>query len=262
MVTCIFCGQYREASIEDVVSKWVRYALDPTSSVVIRAEPTGATAQQQHLVVTLRDMVCEVCNTGWMHDLEELVKPYVKPMLTNKNGVDLDRARQRDLARWAVMKVLLLEHCMRQQVPPLRAEPGYAPSEPELAWLMNRDTPAPRTRVWLGAFDAANQYVVTTRARLLLSAPAPDGSDPVPAHMTTLTLGCALFQVFTTNFALADAHSVPEYDVDPPWPYNQGLSRIWPVRQQSVHWPPSHHVTVEVLDKVVNWGQPTAAATE
>ena len=246
MVTCIFCGQHREASIEDVVSKWIRYALDPTSSVVIRAEPTGATAQQQHLVVTLRDMVCRTCNNGWMHHLEEKVKPYVKPMLTHKHGVDLDVTQQRDLARWAVMKVLLLEHCMRQQDPQLRAVPGYAPSGPELAWLMNRDAPAPRTRVWLGAFDAANKYVVTTQARLLISAPAADGSDPVPAHMTTLTLGCMLLQVFTTDFVLADAHSVPEYDDDPPWPYSQALVRIWPIRQQAVHWPPGRHVTVGV----------------
>jgi hypothetical protein len=69
MVTCIFCGHYKLASIEDVISKWVRYALDPTSAVTIRAEPSGATAQARHLVVTLRDMVCEECNTGWMHDL-------------------------------------------------------------------------------------------------------------------------------------------------------------------------------------------------
>jgi len=120
MVTCIFCGQLRLASIEDVIPKWVRNALDPTSSVTIRAEPSGITARTQHLVVTLRDMVCEDCNTGWMHDLEEKVRPFVKPMLTNKHGVDLDVTQQRDLARWAVMKVLLMEHCMRKQNPHLR----------------------------------------------------------------------------------------------------------------------------------------------
>jgi hypothetical protein len=59
VVTCVFCGLSRLASIEDVVPKWIRYALDPASSVTVRAEPGGATARMQHLVVTLHDMVCE-----------------------------------------------------------------------------------------------------------------------------------------------------------------------------------------------------------
>jgi hypothetical protein len=68
VVTCIFCGLSKLASIEDVIPKWVRYALNPTSGITIRSG-SGATARTQHLVMTLRDMVCEVCNTGWMHDL-------------------------------------------------------------------------------------------------------------------------------------------------------------------------------------------------
>jgi hypothetical protein len=66
VVPCVFCGLSRLASVEDVVPKWVRYALDPASNITVRAEPDGATARMQHLVVTLHDMVCEECNTGWM----------------------------------------------------------------------------------------------------------------------------------------------------------------------------------------------------
>ena len=225
MVTCIFCGQCKLASIEDVISKWVRYALDPTSSVTIRAEPSGATAGAQHLVVTLRDMVCEECNTGWMHDLEEKVKPFVKPMLTNKRGVDLDATGQRDLARWAVMKALLMEHRMRKQDPKLRAKDGYAPSEAELAWLMTECRPAaPLASVARRLRRAEGRFVIRSQARLFMSPPVPGGSDPVPAPMTTLTIGCVLLQAFSTDFVLADARSLPEYDADPPSPYSEALS--------------------------------------
>jgi hypothetical protein len=31
--------------------------------------------------------------------------------------------------------------------------------------------------------------------------------------------------------------------------------RIWSAKQLVVHWPPSHHVSLRVFDKVVNWGQ-------
>jgi hypothetical protein len=202
-------------------------------------------------------MVYEVCNTGWMHDLEEKVKPFLRPMLTNKHGVDLDVTKQSDLARWAVMKVLLMEHVMRQQSPPLRTTVGYVASEAELAWLMAKADPPPRSRAWLGAFDPEGTYTINTQARLLTSVPVPGGGNPVPAHMTTLTIGCVLVQVFTTNFVLAEAQGLREYDADPPLPYSQALSRIWPIKQPVVYWPPSHHVTVQVFDKVVNWGQST-----
>lgn len=216
VVPCVFCGLSRLASVEDVVPKWVRYALDPASNITVRAEPDGATARMQHLVVTLHDMVCEECNTGWMHDLEERVKPFLKPLLVNRHGADLDLTQQRDLARWAVMKVLLMEHVMQQKHPQLRATAGYVPSEAELAWLMAEAYPPPRSRVWLGAFDPEGRYTVQTQARLLESAPPPGGGNPVPAHMTTLTIGSVLFQVFSTNFVLAEAQSLPEYDADPP----------------------------------------------
>ena len=176
-------------------------------------------------------------------------------MLTNKHGVDLDVTQQRDLARWAVIKALLMEHHMRKQDPKFRAMDGYAPSEAELAWLMTSADPPPRSRVWLGAFDAEGRYLINTQARLLTSPPVPGGSDPVPAHMTTLTIGCVLLQVFSTDFVLAEAQSLPAYDADPPSPYNEALSRIWPIKNQVVDWPPSHYVTQAVFDKVVNWGQ-------
>jgi hypothetical protein len=80
LVTCMFCGLNRPTSIEDVIPKWARYALDPTSSVTARAEPGDSTARMQHLVVTLHGMVREACNNGRMHDLEEKVNPFLKPL--------------------------------------------------------------------------------------------------------------------------------------------------------------------------------------
>jgi len=96
-------------------------------------------------------------------------------------------------------------------------------------------------------------FTINTQARLLEPAPVPGAGDPRPAHVTTLTIGCVLLQAFTTNFVLVEAQSLPEYDAVPPWPYGQALSRIWPVKQPVGHWPPSHHVTAGVFDKVVNW---------
>jgi hypothetical protein len=257
-VTCIFCGRQKSASEEDVIPKWIRRTLDPTSEIVIRAEPTGATSRMQHLVVMLADMVCEECNNTWMSKLENRgVKPFLEPMLTNKHRVTIGETEQRDLARWAIMKVLLMEHAMRQRRAHLRSTIGYTPTDPELAWLYSNDEPPPRSRVWLGAFDARGKVMLTTQARLLTSAPTPSGDHTVPAHMTTLTIGYVMLQVFSTNFVLADAQAVPAYGANPPQPYAQALSRIWPIEHSRVQWPPSAYVSPETFDDIANWGQPT-----
>lgn len=101
--------------------------------------------------------------------------------------------------------------------------------------------------MWLGAFDPKGEHAVKTQARLFPSTP--------PSHITTLTIGSVLLQVFTTDFVLAEAQSLPEYVDEPPWPYSEALIRIWPVVQPVVHWPPSSHVTPDVFDKVASWGQ-------
>jgi len=258
IVTCIFCGLRRPASDEDIVSKWIRRTLNPATEVIIRAEPTGAASRMQHLTVALEDMVCQECNNTWMSRLENRgVKPFLEPMLTNDHAVTLDQTQQRDLARWAVIKVLLMEHAMRQRRAHLRSTAGYPPSDPELAWLYGNDSPPPRSRVWLGAFDARGRILVSTQSRLLTSAPMPGAAAPVAAHMTTLTIGHVLLQVFSTNFVLADAQSVSAYDANPPQPYAQALSRIWPIRRHRLQWPPGAYISPDVLDKIANWGQPT-----
>jgi hypothetical protein len=152
------------------------------------------------------------------------------------------------------MKVLLMEYAMRQRRAHLRMATGYLPSEPELAWLCAREEPPPGSRVWVGAFDAGNRLVVTTQSRLMASAPTSATDPPIPAH---LTMGHVLFQVFTTNFVLADKQAAVGYDLDPSQPYAQALTRIWPTAQTSVQWPPSAYVSPDVLDVTANWGQPT-----
>jgi hypothetical protein len=251
MVTCIFCGQRRRGSEEHVIPRWVRERLNITSPVTVTSS-SGASTQMAHLAVKLRRMVCEDCNNGWMSGLEDTVKPFLGPMLVNAadRPASLDAIQQRDLARWATMKVLLLEWSMRQQHAQRRQTQGYAPSAAELAWLYAQNDAPPRSRVWLGAFDAQGRITSTTQARNLGSA----GPGQVPAHMTMLTVGCVLFQVFSTDYVAAGAQGVAQYDGKPPPPYDQALPRIWPQEHPIVRWPPSLLITPDVLDWVVNWG--------
>jgi hypothetical protein len=191
-----------------------------------------------------------------MSDLEMRVQRYLKEMLLNCGSVTLDGIMQRDLARWAVIKVLLLERAMRQQGDRHRSTAGYEPSEAELAWLYAHPDPPPRSRVWLGAFDARRHVLATTEARNITSMPSPSGRPLIAAHLTTLTLGYVLLQVFSTDFIRADAAGLPSFPSDPPPPHDQAVARIWPTERSELSWPLSF-VTPETLGTVVNWGQPS-----
>lgn len=265
MVTCVFCGLHGPRSEEDVVSKWIQRTLNITSEITIRAGSTGMngstdkTGRARHLVVTVRDMVCRECNNIWMSQLENRVRDLLVPALTHQRGIELDESQQRDLAKWAVMKVFLMEHSSRQFRSHLRTQMGYLATGAELAWLSKHDGPPPRSRVWLGAFDAENRHAVTIQSRLGTSAPTPRASSSISAHITTLTLGYLLFQVATTDFVLADAQSLPDFPLDPPWPYSEALSRIWPHKHPVVKWPAGLPVAPNVLDKVANWGLPSVS---
>jgi hypothetical protein len=191
--------------------------------------------------------------------LENRVKDFLLPALTHERGIELDASQQRDLAKWAVLKVLLMEHSSRQFREHLRTHTGYLATEAELAWLCNHDRPPPRSRIWLAAFDAENRYAITSQSRLGNSTPIRGDSSPIPAHITTLTLGYVLLQVATTDFVLADAQSLPDFPLDPPWPYSEALSRIWPYRRPVVKWPTGLPVAPNMLDKVANWGLPSVS---
>ena len=226
-----------------------------TSEVTIEVNASAA-ARWPNLYVKLDHTVCADCNNGWMSRLEDTVKPFLGPMLINEHPVELDAVQQRDLARWAVIKVLLLELSIRQQHPRRRKTLGYKPSEPELVWLMTNQDPPPRSRVWLGAFDAQGQVAVNSQA-LLLSSDDSSGKDPLLSHVTTLTIGYVLLQVFSIDYVVADARTLVPFNSSPANQFDRALVQIWPVVHQVVRWPPSAYVDPTTLGQVVIWARPT-----
>jgi hypothetical protein len=82
---------------------------------------------------------------------------------------------------------------------------------------------------------------------------ASGNQDPLPSHLTTMTIGYVLFQGFSIDYVLADAHSVPQFDAKPPPPFDRALPRIWPVEHPVLHWPPDPYVDQAALDWVRRW---------
>lgn len=220
-----------------MISRWVRAQLAPTSDVSIEVN-SEAVKRWPNLYVALDRKICSDCNNTWLSELEQAVKPFLAPMLTHERAVSLDRVQRRDLARWAIIKVLTLELALRQQHSQRRPGLGYAPSQVELAWLANRADPPPRSRVWLGAFDAEGQVAASVQSRQL-GADVPELAQPgtLSSHLTTLTIGQVLLQVFSVDFVAADAYQLREFDFDPRPPLADALVRLWPAGDTAIQWP-------------------------
>jgi hypothetical protein len=254
-IHCSLCGQIATGSREHVLPTWIRKAFDiqgPVTARFLDADIETGTFQEPHLYVPLRNMVCETCNNTWLSRLEEDTKSVLSPMMLNPEKVTLDIRAQRVLATWAFKTVSLLEYAVRQRLDRWRTASGYPASPPELAWLSSHQEPAPRSRVWLGAFNAEHSKIFTfTPDPMLATVP---GQWQVPAHVTTLTVGYVAFQIFSINFVEADRVGCLPFDLTPPPPYDDTLTRIWPPTGAAVEWPPRYHFTTNELASVRNWG--------
>lgn len=254
--TCIFCGSTTGASKEHVVSRDTRDVFQFVGNVAMfGANNEDPIKVEQTLVVILGREICESCNNGWLNQLDERVRPFLHQMMLNKAAISLDEVMQRDFARWAVVKALLIERAIRQRSRGARSILGYGGSDAELAWLACHDDPPPRSRVWLGAFDAEGTVALTHVAALCAS---PAGT---PAHVTTVTWGYAIFQVFSTDFVAADSAADENFPLECPSPFNAALSAVWPPRTPAVAWPSTAFVARSDLASVVTWGDRLTPAT-
>lgn len=100
--------------------------------------------------------------------------------------------------------------------------------------------------------DAENQRVTSTQAKLF-KVDALDGGAELDAHLTTLSVGYVLLQVFSIDFTIAASRSIPEFEGKPPTGFRTALTRIWPQERPLVNWPPENYVPLSLLDNVTKW---------
>lgn len=247
---CIFCGSTKQPSREHVVSTDTRKAFNfsgPVSTVV--GDGDDPIKVEEHLAVVLTRMICGPCNNGWLNQLEDKVRPFFHRMMLNAGTVELDATRQRDFARWATIKAMLIERSVRQRPPGARSTDGYGGSKVEFAWLANNDVPLPWSRVWIGAFDAKSNVALTH----LCALSEAEGSG-TPAHVTTITWGYTVFQVFSTNFVAAQSSGDGGFPLRLPPPYSIPMQRVWPIEKQIVRWPAKVFISLSNLDGLRSWG--------
>lgn len=115
---CIFCDN-PVSSKEHIWSKWMHPLLDGNKSgynrqIITRRHdrkedisgPLGKPGNVSDIQVRA---VCKTCNNGWMNRQEQLVRPYLEPMIKGENIV-LNSEQLGALAVWCAIKFIVMEH--------------------------------------------------------------------------------------------------------------------------------------------------------
>ena len=108
---CIFCQQNEKLTKEHVLPNWL-CKLYPNWDIATH-EFTGSKSKtwQSKIFQLQTKVVCKKCNSGWMSDLEQEVRPILTE-LVNLNKLIIDKKSQDTLAFWIQKTVLMLNQAL------------------------------------------------------------------------------------------------------------------------------------------------------
>jgi hypothetical protein len=161
--------------------------------------------------------VCPDCNQGWMHVLENEVRPWLTPMLHGR-GRTYYEGGLTGLATWAAKTALVIGS---------RAE--SIPRAPFEALFRDRRRPPDTMTIWMGSYHWGVHQNVRTFVPVHIDG-AGDEPGVTNAYSVTFTVSYALFHVF------GDESGKERYDLADP--LARSLRRIWPLPDEPVTWPP------------------------
>ena len=179
--------------------------------------------------------VCEVCNNGWMSELESETKPVVAPMIgPQARAQRLDTLAQITIASWAT-KMAMVFDCGRTD-----RELFYSQHERET--FREHLLPPSFTRVWIAGYVGptvggyCRGYTVPGVAK---HVDRPDGPPmQIDVEVTTLAAGAFAFQIVTARNPSPTDNTVLHVAPQPIHPWPDVCHQIWPVVNDEIRWPP------------------------
>jgi hypothetical protein len=155
---------------EHAYPSWTDECVPGFGSLTITDELDGAVVHtRKNRDLDIKVNICEACNTGWMHRLEEQVRGFLCPLMEGKPAV-LSAAQQRLTARWTAKTLFALDLTRRGS----RVIP-----EADYNWVMNRNVPPKNiSRMWMIAYDGQEGGWKFVR-KTLRFGPIGDDSDRI-----------------------------------------------------------------------------------
>jgi hypothetical protein len=242
---CIFCdepfGSGRPRSGEHAApNRCAELVPDigPAQHDMVIEEADGTTVEDHGLrnpFTTIAGDVCEPCNTGWMHELEESCKGLLGHLIQG-HPRKIRFWRQMLSATWAVKTALVMEsvHPQHQEIPPVVFHTFHRTQRAEA-----------RQQVWIGHFAGSEPHSFRRTAGRLVGASGTEDGDDAHGYLVALSIGQLALVVYghvmptPANFTLPD-----ELD--------RKLIHIWRPLYEVVSWPPAESLVEADLDAIVS----------
>jgi hypothetical protein len=222
--TCGFCGG-PGVNKEHVWPDWIRKIIlaerrAPGKTFEVQHEHRGEVKQfKTASLETLISMPCGKCNSGWMSELENAVKPFMAGMIHPGQKTLLDADRRLLLARWATKTAMVFEFFKEKKLhyftPAARNE------------FMSSALPAPDVSVWLGRYWAMKPM------HALQDRKQDEKSRCVALYSFTMTAQFFAMQVAARR---GPSKRIPVTNLP-----DGALLKIWPDKfapRELAHWPP------------------------
>ena len=172
-----------------------------------------------------------------MSDIETENKPHMLQMIRD-HRITLEPEQQKSLARWAILKAIILEGADRGRVP-FYGEDERRDLKPPSSFL------PVGTHAWIGRFSELGFHAGGTR----IVRPLENVAEAIRGLVTTIVVGHLAIQVLTVHVlpAFVDRASIPLEEN--PWKWDVSLLDIWPVFG-AVQWPPAVSFTTKWPDSI------------
>ncbi len=237
---CIFCGFTGKLTREHVMSRWTHLKYLPPRTMrkyrtlKATAMPASTTFKIGKVAGDIRDWqvlcVCEkTCNNGWMRrSVEDPARPILKDLLAG-NSVQLTPEKQRKVASWAALKVMVAEYGIGEHITThhmQRKRMMRCQLPPERGW-----------GVWIGAFKrkAWPNYWTSTPFLVLPDHRAAARPDKVATYYNGQASTLAIGELFVVVIRSPKEDLPARFTF---WPPDKGtLFRIWPPSGTNIRWP-------------------------
>jgi|SRR5208282_297739 len=220
---CLFCDN-PSGSKEHLWAAWIHRRKDfGPLRIKIGNAPEKIVYDPERKINT----VCGKCNNGWMSVLEQRNLPQIGCMLQDLS-TPLDVQQQTSLSTWAVKTAMVLDSVKDMQSNPMFYEKAEC-----INMRLNHSIPD-RTRIWIGRYSLSGLGAYGTDLGIVV----PDGTKIATGFATTIVVGHLAVQILSV-------HQHPDHldkNIDDIKPkkgnWDNMLVLIWPIRRNSVMWPP------------------------
>jgi hypothetical protein len=244
---CLFCGGGPLTS-EHVFAAWLRDKIAGDIAQVNVFDAEGSQLWSQRTFDIETKAVCGPCNWGWMSDLEGACAGLLGDPMLYGSTMTVNHEQQPTLARWAVKTAMVLEAHRRP------ADPFAHLPKSHVRMMRDSTIPPPGTAVHLFGRMAGEGHFIITRSAGLLRRPEGEpreGVDDAKSYVSTFAVGFLGFQIIGTGYADGGVPQLP----DTSW-LQENTIRLWPPPFGVIKWPPARVMTLDVIERFADLGQP------